>query len=383
MKVAEGSTPPRPGNVAGYEALARESLPRSVYDYYAGGAEDEWTVRANREAFAQYALRPRVLVDVTRMDTTVRVLDDVIDFPVMLAPAAFQRLAHTDGEIATARAAAAVRTVKIASTLSTYPIEEIAAAAPDAALWFQLYVFRDRSITEELVRRAEAAGCRAICLTASVAVQGNRERDAHNQFQLPVGVEMANFRGMRQATFPEARGSGLLAFISAEFDDSLTWEALAWLRSITQLPVVIKGIMSPLDARLAVEHGAAGVIVSNHGGRQLDGAEATLRALPRVAEAVADRVPVLMDGGVRRGTDVVKALLLGARAVLIARPYLWGLSVGGQEGVTHVLEILRDEVRRTLALLGAPSLAHLDAEHLAPGLGSRPATILPGRPSNT
>jgi isopentenyl diphosphate isomerase/L-lactate dehydrogenase-like FMN-dependent dehydrogenase len=362
---ADEDAPVRPGNVSGYEALARETLPRAVYDYYAGGAEDEWTVRANREAYSQYALRPRVLVDVTQLDASVRVLDEHIDFPVMLAPTAFQRLAHTDGELATARAAAAARTVMIASSLSTYPIEEIAAAAPAASLWFQLYVFRDRSITEELVRRAESAGCRAICLTASVAVQGNRERDAHNQFTLPVGVEMANFRGMRQASFPDARGSGLLAYISSEFDGSLTWDAVDWLRSITKLPVLIKGIMSPLDARLAVEHGAAGVIVSNHGGRQLDGAEPTLRALPRVAEAVADRVPVLMDGGIRRGSDVVKAMLLGARATLIGRPYLWGLTVGGQEGVTHILQILRDEIRRTLALLGAPSLAHLDGEHLA------------------
>ena len=364
MKVDEDA-PVRPGNVSGYEALARETLPRAVYDYYAGGAEDEWTVRANREAFGHYALRPRVLIDVTQLDSSVHVLDELLDFPVMLAPTAFQRLAHTDGELATARAAAATNTVMVASSLSTYPIEEIAAAAPGASLWFQLYVFRDRSITEELVRRAESAGCRAICLTASVAVQGNRERDAHNQFTLPVGVEMANFRGMRQATFPDARGSGLLAYISSEFDGSLTWDAVDWLRSITKLPVLIKGIMSPLDARLAVEHGAAGVIVSNHGGRQLDGAEPTLRALPRVAEAVADRVPVLMDGGIRRGTDVVKALLLGARATLIGRPYLWGLTVGGQDGVTHVLEILRDEVRRTMALLGAPSLAQLDGEHLA------------------
>ncbi|MGH7465119.1 MAG: alpha-hydroxy acid oxidase, partial [Longimicrobiales bacterium] len=326
----------------------------------------EATVRANRRAFSRHMLRPRVLVDVSRIDAGVRVLEERIRLPVLLAPTAFQRLAHADGELATARAAAAAGTILVASSLSTYPIEEIAAAAPGAPLWFQLYVFRDRSITEDLVRRAEAAGCRAICLTASVPVQGNRERDAHNHFELPVGVEMANFRGMRQATFPAARGSGLLAFISAEFDPSLTWEAVSWLRSITKLPVLVKGVMTAQDARLAQEHGAAGVIVSNHGGRQLDGAEATLRALPRVAEAVADRIPVLMDGGVRRGTDVVKALLLGARAVLIGRPYLWGLAVGGQAGVEHVLEILGDEVVRTMALLGAPEVSRLEGDQIAP-----------------
>jgi 4-hydroxymandelate oxidase len=225
-------------------------------------------------------------------------------------------------------------------------------------------VFRDRGLTEEMVRRAEAAGCRALCLTASVPVQGNRERDAHNQFTLPVGVEMANFRGMRQASFPEARGSGLLAFISAEFDASLTWQGLEWLRSITSLPILVKGVMLPSDARLAVEHGAAGVIVSNHGGRQLDSADATLNALPAVAEAVGGAVPVLVDGGIRRGTDVAKALLLGARAVLIGRPYLWGLAVAGQAGVEHVLAILREETHRTLALLGAPRLNALGGDQI-------------------
>jgi 4-hydroxymandelate oxidase len=355
----------RPLNVAAYEAVAQQKLPRAVYDYFAGGAEDEITVRANRAAFERYTLRPRVLVDVSRVDSSVRVGGDDVAFPVLLAPAAFQCLADPAGELATARAAAAARTIFIASTLSNYSIEEIAAAAPGVLLWLQLYVFRDRSITEELIRRAERAGCRAICLTASVPVQGNRERDAHNRFGLPAGLQIGNFRGMRQARIPEAQGSGLLAFIAAEFDPTLTWDTIAWLRSVTALPVWIKGIMSAADARLAHEHGAAGVIVSNHGGRQLDGAQASLRVLPDVTAAVADRMPVLMDGGVRRGTDVVKALLLGARAVLIGRPYLWGLAAAGEAGVAHVLEILRDEVQRTLALLGAPSLPQLDGALLA------------------
>jgi 4-hydroxymandelate oxidase len=354
----------RPANLAGYEAIAEERLGRGVFDYYAGGAEDEVTLRANRHAFSRYMLRPRVLVDVSDVDASVQLPGCAVPFPVLIAPTAFQRLAHPDGELATARAAATVGTAYIASTLSTYPIEEIGAAAGAAPLWLQLYVFRDRSITEELVRRAEAAGCRAICLTATVPVQGNRERDTLNRFQLPVGIEMANFRGLRQATFPDARGSGLRAFIAAEFDATLTWDAVGWLRSLTTLPVIVKGVMTPHDARLAHESGAAAVIVSNHGGRQLDGAEATLHALPRIAEAVADRMPVLMDGGVRRGTDVVKALLLGARAVLIGRPVLWGLAAGGQAGVEHVLEILRDEVVRTLALMGAPTVAALEGDQI-------------------
>lgn len=347
-----------------YEEQAAKLLPRSVYDYYAGGADDETTVAANRAAFGRYALRPRVLVDVSTVDSRVQLFGDDVSYPVLLAPTAFQRLAHRDGELATGRAAAALHSIMIASTLSTHSIEDIAATG--ARLWFQLYVFRDRNITEELVRRAEAAGCRALVLTTSVPVQGNRERDAHNQFRLPAGTEMANFRGMRQARFPTAAdgGSGLMAFINAEFDATLTWEALQWLRSITSLPVLLKGVMHPADARLAVEHGVDGVIVSNHGGRQLDAAQATLHALPDVAAAVAGRVPVLVDGGVRRGTDVVKALLLGATAVLIGRPCLWGLAAEGQAGVEQVLRTLRDETRRTLALMGAPSLEALEPDQL-------------------
>jgi 4-hydroxymandelate oxidase len=348
-----------------YEDRAAKLLPRSVYDYYAGGADDETTLAANRAAFGDFALRPRVLVDVSEVDARVHLFGDDVAFPVLLAPTAFQRLAHRDGELASGRAAAALHSIMIASTLATHSVEDIAATG--ARLWFQLYVFRDRGITTELVRRAEAAGCRALVLTTSVPVQGNRERDAHNQFRLPAGTEMANFRGMRQATFPPAAdgGSGLMAFISAEFDPTLTWDALDWLRSITSLPILLKGVMHPADARLAVEHGADGIIVSNHGGRQLDTAMATLHALPDVAAAVAGRVPVLVDGGVRRGTDVVKALLLGARAVLIGRPCLWGLAMDGQAGVEQVLRSLRDETRRTLALMGAPAISALEPDQIA------------------
>jgi len=362
LKSIEDGAIDRPMNVAAYEQLARERLPRDVYDYYAGGAEDEVTLRANRAAFERYALRPRVLVDVSRVDTRTTVSGDDVAFPVLLAPTAFQRLADSEGELASARAAAAAGTIMVASTLSTYPIEEIAATG--ARLWFQLYVFRDRSITEALVRRAEAAGCRALVLTVTVPVQGNRERDAHNRFRLPVGVEMANFRGLRQASFPDAaRGSGLFAFIASEFDASLTWDAVAWLRSITALPIVLKGVMSADDARLAREHGVDAVIVSNHGGRQLDCADATLHALPDVVAGAAGALPVLVDGGVRRGTHVVKALLLGAQAVLVGRPYLWGLSAGGQAGVEHVLALLQEETARTMALLGAGRV-----EALEPGM---------------
>jgi isopentenyl diphosphate isomerase/L-lactate dehydrogenase-like FMN-dependent dehydrogenase len=347
-----------PQNLEQYEALARERLTRAAYDYYAGGAEDEATLRANRAAFARFYLRPRVLVDVSRVDLSTELLGERLSMPVLLAPTAFQRLACPEGELASARAARAAGTLMIASTIATTTVEEIASAAP-GPLWFQLYVFRDRAITRDLVRRVEACGCGALVLTLTVPVQGNRERDARNGFRLPPGLEMANFSGLRQAGMPEAEGSGLDAFIGREFDPTLTWDAVAWLRSETRLPIVLKGVCDPRDAALAVEHGMDAVIVSNHGGRQLDSAEPTLLALPRVAGAVDGRVPVLMDGGVRRGTDVVKALALGARAVLIGRPYLWGLAAEGEAGVERVLSLLRAELERTLALLGRPRVAGL------------------------
>jgi isopentenyl diphosphate isomerase/L-lactate dehydrogenase-like FMN-dependent dehydrogenase len=340
------------------EAAARALLSPAVYDYFAGGAEDEVTLRANVSAFRRWSLRPRVLVDVQRIDTTLELLGVRLAHPILLAPAAFQRLAHADGEIATGRAARATETLLVASTLSTTPIEQIAAEAD--ALWFQLYVFRDRALSEEIVRRAEAAGARALCLTVTVPVQGRRERDVRNRFALPDDLEMANFRGLRQATFPIALRSGLEAFIGREFDPSLDWSAVDWLTSVTRLPIVLKGITTAEDGALAVERGCAAVIVSNHGGRQLDGAQATLAALPEVVEAVAGRVPVLLDGGIRRGADVVKALALGARAVLVARPYLWGLAVGGEAGVASVVRQLRSELERTMALIGRTSLAQID-----------------------
>jgi 4-hydroxymandelate oxidase len=347
-------------NLDDFERAAREILPAAVYDYYAGGAEDEVTLRLNRDAYARYAFRPRVLVDVSRLDASVRLLGERCEFPVLLAPAAFQRLANDDGERATARAARAAGTLYIASTLSTCTIEDIARES-GGRLWLQLYVFRDREITRALVARAEAAGAKAICVTVTVPVQGNRERDTRNRFALPPELEMANFAGIDQSRFPDAdTGSSLNAYIGREFDPSLSWDALAWLRSITKLPVIVKGVMTGDDATLAVEHGASAIIVSNHGGRQLDGAMPTLLALPDVVAGASGRVPVLVDGGIRRGSDVVKALCLGAAAVSIARPYLWGLAVGGEAGVSRVLRILRDEVERTMALLGRPTIASLD-----------------------
>lgn len=354
-----------PLNLAEYEAAARAVLPRTVYDYYAGGADDEITLDANRAAYSQLFFRPRVLVDVERVDTGLELLGERLALPVLLAPTAFQKLAHPDGELATARAARAAGTrMLVAGTLATTTVEEIAAALGEP-FWLQIYVFRDRGLTRMLVERAIAAGASALVLTVTFPVAGNRERDVRNRFQLPPGVEMANFHGHLQSHLPESRGSGLAAFVDEQFDPSLTWEAVDWLRGEWDLPVLVKGVVTPEDARLAVEHGAAGIIVSNHGGRQLDTAEPTLRALPRVVDAAGNRIPVLVDGGIRRGTDVLKALALGARAVLIGRPYLWGLATDGQAGVERVLRLLREELERAMALVGRPRLEQLDRSVLA------------------
>ncbi|MCI0435796.1 MAG: alpha-hydroxy-acid oxidizing protein [Gemmatimonadetes bacterium] len=351
-------------NIDDYEAAARERMPRPYYDYYAGGAEDEVTLLRNREAYQRISLRPRVLIDVTGVNTAVELLGVKQPHPILLAPAAFQKLAHPEGELASARAARATDTVFVASTMANTSIEAI--GAERCPLWFQLYVFRDRGITQALVQRAEEAGARALCLTATVPIQGLRERDIRNRFHLPPTLEVANLHGLIQARMREALGSGLHAWIDQEFDPALDWAAVDWLRSITRLPVLVKGLLTPEDARLAVRHGARGIIVSNHGGRQLDTAEPTIEALPDVVDA-ADDVPVLIDGGIRRGSDIVKAIALGARAVLIGRPYLWGLAVGGQAGVEDVIRQLVTGVERTLQLMGRTSLAQLDRDAVRVG----------------
>ncbi|HUF22815.1 MAG TPA: alpha-hydroxy acid oxidase [Vicinamibacterales bacterium] len=353
----------------------------AAWDYYAGAAGDERTLADNVEALGRLKLVPRVLVDVSRVDTSTTVLGEPLSMPIMLAPTAFNKLAHPEGEAAAARAAAGAGTLMVASTIATCTLEEIASAAPGPR-WFQLYIYKDRAITAELVARAEAAGYRAIVLTVDTPLLGRRERDARNNFMLPPGIGIANFAGLRDRLDATGwpPGSSFSAYVHNLFDASVTWEALDWLRASTTLPVVLKGVLSPDDAMRAVEAGAAGVIVSNHGGRQLDGAIASIDALPAVAEAVGGRIEVLMDGGIRRGADVIKALALGARAVLIGRPYLWGLAANGEQGVRHVLDILRGELELAMALAGRPTPADIDrsaiaarsaGEHGGPGALSR------------
>lgn len=348
-------------NLAELEERARAKVPRETFDYIAGGAEDERSVRRNRDAFVRWALRPRVLVDVSSRDLSTTVLGRRISLPVLVAPTAFHGLVHPEGELATSRAAMEADTIFVASTIATRTLEEIASVGP-APRWFQLYVGKDRPFTEALAHRAEAAGYEALCLTVDTPVLGRRERDERNAFTLPDGLDMANFReaGLHRMSSVPAGGSAFAAAADAMIDPSLTWKDVDWLRSVTRLPVVLKGIMTAQDAALAVEHGAAGIVVSNHGGRQLDGTLGTLDVLPEVVDQVRGRAEVYLDGGVRRGTDVVKALALGARAVLVGRPVIWGLALGGSQGARAVLDHLRTELDRAMALIGRPRVAEID-----------------------
>lgn len=353
-------------NLLELEDLARAKVPKPAFDYIAGGAEDEVTLRRNREAFSRWVLRPRVLSGVGVRDTSTTVLGTRVSMPVLVAPTAFHGLVHPEGEVATSRGTAAAGTVMVASTIATRTLEEIAAAGA-APRWFQLYVYRDRKVTEDLVGRAVKAGYRAIVLTADTPVLGRREKDERNRFSLPPGLGIANVRPAGLDGMPEAeRGSALAAYVGGLLDASLTWVDLDWLKSISPVPVVVKGILTAEDAALAADHGVDGIVVSNHGGRQLDGSPATLDALPEVVEAVRGRAEVYLDGGVRRGTDVLKALALGARAVLVGRPVLWGLALGGADGVRQVLERLKAELDTAMAIAGRRSLADVDRSLVAP-----------------
>jgi 4-hydroxymandelate oxidase len=349
--------PPEPVNVLDFEPLARERLSGPAFDYYASGAEGEVTLRWNQDAYDRLSLHYRVLVDVSRRDLSTVVLGRKVSMPVLVAPTAFHKLADPEGEAATAHAAGQAGTVMILSTLSNTPVEEVVAASA-GSVWFQLYVYRDREASRALVQRAEAAGCEALVLTVDAPLLGRRERDMRNRFQLPPGLSVENLLPAGMGELPDAvRDSGLAAYFASLLDPSLSWKDLSWLSSITRLPVLVKGIVRPDDAVRAVEHGAAGIVVSNHGGRQLDTSPATIEVLEEIVAAVDGRLEVLIDGGVRRGTDVVKALALGAKAVLVGRPVLWGLAFGGSAGVGRVLEILRQEMDLAMALCGCPTVS--------------------------
>jgi isopentenyl diphosphate isomerase/L-lactate dehydrogenase-like FMN-dependent dehydrogenase len=353
---------PEPVNVWEYEQLAAERLEPGVHGYFAGGAGDEWTLRENVAAFSRWRLRPRVLVDVSEVTAATTVLGAELSMPVLVAPVAFQRLVDPDGEVAMARAAAAAGTVMCLSTIASSRPSEIAAECPAAPRWFQLYCFRDRGVTRALIDEAVESGFDAIALTVDAPRAGRRERDLRAGFEIP-----AELGAPAVAAAVGAERSVSIQEVFSLVDASLGWDDFGELAGDCPLPVLLKGVHTGEDARLAVEHGAAGIVVSNHGGRQLDGVRAALEMLPEVVAAVEGRCEVLMDGGIRRGTDVVTALALGARAVLAGRAPLWGLAVGGEAGALRVLEILRSEVELALTLLGCPSPSAVRAEHVRGG----------------
>ena len=354
-------------NLDSLEALAQERLDPMLFDYIAGGAGDEWTLRENREAFSRVQLMPRMLRGVGQRDQRTTVLGTSVSFPVLVPPMGFHGLCHADAELATARGAANVGTIFVASTVSNRSLEAIAEAS-SGPRWFQLYVYRDRAITRDLVDRAAAAGYSALCLTVDTPLAGQRERDRRNRLRMPAHLGLENFPAAHSERHKSGADgeSSLARYIADMWDANLTWDDVDWLRSVSPLPVVIKGVLAPEDAALAVEHGASAVIASNHGGRQLDGVPAPITVLPHIVDAVEGRVEVLLDGGVRRGTDVLKALALGARAVLVGRPVLWGLTLDGEGGVVAVLEHLRGEIDLAMALAGCRALNEIDASLVIP-----------------
>jgi len=313
-----------------------------AWDYYESGTDDEVTLRANRSAFERILLRPRMLVDVNTCDMRTTLLGTPVSMPILIAPTGFHCLAHPEGECVTAQAAGNVDTLMVASSSATRSLEDIARAA-SGPLWFQLY-FYGRKNAGSLVQRAEVAGYRALVITVDAPRWGRKERAMRSSFSLPSHLVEANFSGEEDVDEYAA----------------ITWEGLDWLRSLTALPIILKGILTAEDAVLAIEHGVDGIVVSNHGGRQLDSVPASIEALPEVVEAAGGRCEIYFDGGIRRGTDILKALALGARAVLIGRPILWGLAANGLEGVSHVLELLRAELELAMALAGRPTLVSID-----------------------
>jgi L-lactate dehydrogenase (cytochrome) len=377
----------RAANVDDLRRIARRRLPRGVFDYIDGGAEDERTMAANRQGFARLTFRPRVLRDVSAVDPSTALLGRRLPIPLVLAPTGFTRIAHPQGELAVARAAARAGIPYSLSTLSTRSIEEVAAVS-DGPKWFQVYVWRDRGLVKEMVDRAASAGFEALVLTVDSVVLGRRERDVRRGFELPPKIGLATlidgavhpgwtwafvrsepirFANVVGRTVGDGADAVSLAeYVSAQYDQGLTWADVEWLRSIWAGPLVLKGVQTVDDARLAADAGVEAVALSNHGGRQLDGAPAAIDLVAPVADAVGDRVEIICDGGARRGSDIVKAVALGARAVMAGRAYLYGLGAAGERGVDHVLGLLDADVRRTMALIGAQTIDDLGRHVLDP-----------------
>ncbi|KAK3929032.1 Hydroxyacid oxidase 1 [Frankliniella fusca] len=354
-------------NLVCVDDFAREAhsiLPRNALDYYRSGADGEVTLSLNKEALRRLRIRPRMLRDVEHRSTETSALGARVAVPFGVSPTAMQRMAHPDGEVANVRAVSKLGGVYILSTLATTSIEEVARAAPECTRWFQLYIYKDRKITEQLVRRAERAGYKALVLTVDAPVFGLRRADARHKFTLPSHLQLANFVGLGEdktnGVASAESGSALNEYVAKLFDASLSWRDIDWLKSFTSLPIVLKGVLTREDAILGVEHGVAAIFVSNHGARQLDYTPAAIEALPEITAAVKGRCQVFVDGGFSNGADIFKALALGADMVFVGRPALWGLTHSGQAGVEKVLGILKEELDRTMALAGCTNLKQID-----------------------
>jgi len=372
-------------NIEDFRAVARRRLPRMIFDYLDGGSDDEVTLRANRTGFGKYQLMPRVLRDVENIDLATTVLGQEVDLPLLISPTGQTRMFHHGGEMAVARAAARAGTIYSLSSVSSTSIEDTAAASPDPK-WFQIYVWRDRGVTKEFIARCRDSGYHALCLTVDLSTHGNRERDLRNRLSFPATlnlktvtdvlrhprwlyhyltgsrIEIANVVNSPRVQLPDS--GNLMEYVASQFDPTVTWEDAAWMIDQWGGPFLIKGITSPEDARRAVDIGASGIIISNHGGRQLDTSPPAIEMLPEIVRAVAGRAEILIDGGVRRGTDVIKALALGAQAVMIGRPYLYALAAGGEAGVERMFDLFRAEITRDMALLGCPKISDITAEYI-------------------
>jgi 4-hydroxymandelate oxidase len=338
-----------------FEPEARERLPHAVYEYVAGGAGDEHSIHANEESYRKIFLRPRVLRTIAPVDLGQELFSRRLPVPVLLAPAAYQRLMHPEGELGSVLGAIRHGVPFVLSSNGTVSVEEIT-AVPGARCWFQLYVQGDRGFTRDSIQRVEAAGCEAVCVTVDTPVLGLRPRQIRAEFNIPDGVPLPHARRVRAASDPGMHSA-------------VTWNDLEWLRSMVKSKLLLKGILHPADAELAIQVGVDGIVVSNHGGRNLDTIVPPIEALPDIAQQVAGRIPLFVDGGIRRGTDALKGLLLGATAVLIGRPYLYALAVGGADGVARCLSILIEELRLAMALVGAGSLRDLNREVVWPARG--------------
>jgi 4-hydroxymandelate oxidase len=378
-KAVRGGNDPLPAaDLMQFEPLARTRLSPMAYDYVRSGGGDEITMRENRLALERLRLSPNVLRDVSQLDTRISLFGAELPHPIMLAPIAYHRLYHAEGELATARGAGAAGAVFVISSFTTTAIDEIAGNTQHP-IWFQLYVQRDRAFTKDMVQRAVAQGSRAVCLTVDTPVLGCRYSQL--SFALPEGMECVHLRGLElkspgfktQTQGHKTQRSGIYEPL---FDPTFNWKDLEWLRAAAGVPVLLKGILSPEDGRQAIDYGADGIIVSNHGGRNLDLVPAAIDALPRIVDAVAGRIPVLLDSGIRRGTDVLAALALGAKAVFVGRPYIYGLAIAGARGVERVVSILRDEFQRAMALTGRRSIAEIDSSVLWPACEATPRNAL-------